>query len=104
MHKSTIALSLLLVASNGWWVYRAIDQAITKAYADQQSDAANRRVAALSKLASSTLRGTPKSEAMAMLRTLSTDSEPYEKDGALHTGWLTLPIDADGRVSEVRAE
>ena len=101
MKLSTSLLALLLVASNGFWLYREFDQGITQTYRSQERyENANRLVAA-SLIASEVVRERPKAEVSALLKRLFPTEPVFKKDGALHTIWLVLPVNSDGRVSQV---
>ncbi len=103
--KFTIAIRVaLLLASNAFWLYREIDQGVTRSYQNQERfEVASRQVAA-SVVASEAVRGKPKREAEALLKQLFPGEQIFEKDGALHTAWLTLPLTPQGQVSGVAAD
>lgn len=94
-------LGALLVGSNGWWLYHAIDQGVTDMYREQTMYEAANRVTALSVIATETVRGKTKTEASALLQRLFPGKAPFEKDGALHTTWITLTLSKEGIVSGI---
>jgi len=101
MKPSILLLCALLIASNGWWIYRTVDQGVTNTYREQERYEVANRVVALSALATEAVAGKPKSEAEATLRRLFPDEEPFEKEGVLHTLWISLPLSKEGRVTGV---
>ncbi|PZP32535.1 MAG: hypothetical protein DI603_10935 [Roseateles depolymerans] len=86
------------MVTNGAWLYRAFDQAVTEGYRrHERYENANRLVAA-STLASEAVRGRSKQEAEALLRRLFPSEQVFEKEDALRTIWLEMPLNADGSV------
>ena len=81
-----IILCLLLVASNIFWLYSAIDSGVTRAYMGQQiyeaDNSSDQAVGMLKKL----LTGKTKSEVQALAQEFS-DIESFEKEGCLWIGW-----------------
>jgi len=105
MPKIAIAvLAVLLVSSNTWWLYHAVDHGVTLAYRDQVLYEAANTNSALSKVSSHLMKGKTKDEADALLRTLFPAEQPYEKDGALHTTWLALQLNTNGAVAGVQKD
>ena len=93
-----IALGVLLIATNGYWVYSAIDLAVTEKYRQQEEYEGNNRLDAFEKLCSKLVGGMKKSEAIKLLNEISPDFEAYEKEGKLNTIWLSFKIDEQGNV------
>ncbi len=104
MKTIVVTLIALLFGSNLWWFYKIIDQAVTRSYREQVLYQAANRANALTKIANETLRGKSKADAEAMIRRLFPDETPYEKEGALHTNWLSLNISVDGRIIGLEQE
>ena len=101
MKTSTVALLALLLLTNGAWVYREIDHAVTEGYRrGERYENANRLVAA-STLATEAVRGRSRVEVEALLHRLFPTEESFVKDGSLHTVWLEMPLGADGAVTGV---
>ena len=101
MKPITVVLAALLVATNGAWLYRAFDHGVTESYRRQvQYENANRLVAA-STLAAESVRGRSKAEVEALLSRLFPTEPPFEKEGALQTIWISLPLNPDGTVRGV---
>jgi len=103
--KFTIAILVaLLLASNAYWLYREIDKGVTQSYRSQELfEGANRQIAAMV-LASEAVRDKPKREVEAILKRLFPEEQIFEKDGVLHSAWLTLPLTPQGRVSGVATD
>ena len=101
MKPIPILLAALLVATNGAWMYRAFDKAVTDSYQrHERYESANRLIAA-STLASESVRGKSKTEVEGLLRKLFPSEQPFEKEGVLQTLWLSLPLNPDGSVRGV---
>ena len=100
----TATLGLLLVGSNAWWMYQCIDRGVTNTYQEQERYETANRVVALSAIAGGALAGKPKAEVAALLKRLFPEHEPFEKDGSLHTIWVSLPLSATGLVTGVELE
>jgi hypothetical protein len=100
--KTIVALlASLLVATNAAWLYRALDHGIAESYrAQERYENANRLIVA-STIAAENVRGKPKAEVEALLRKLFPSEQPFEKDGALQTNWIFLPLNPDGNVGGV---
>jgi hypothetical protein len=99
MRKALIAaLAVLLIGTNAWWLYHAVDHGVTLAYRDQMLYEMANRASALSEISSHFLKGKTRAEAAALLQGLFPADQPYEKEGALHTTWLSLQLGANGTV------
>ena len=93
-----IALGVLLIATNGFWLYSAIDLAVTEKYRQQEQYEAKSRLETLEKLCSKLVSGMKKADAIKLLNEVSPDSEAYEKEGHLNTIWLSFRVDEQGNV------
>ena len=94
-------LVVALLASNGFWLYREFDRGVTQTYRNQERYEDANRLLALSVLATEAVREKAKDDAVALLKRLFPREQTFEKDGALHTTWLSLSITPQGRVSGV---
>ena len=106
MHPKTsagwtaLALGVLLVFSNVWWIYLTFDNAITASYRDDQmrwnqealSDALA-LIPAIQPMAS-------KSEITAFLQR-SSELKPFEKDGCVWFDNIGIKFDKNDRVAHV---
>jgi hypothetical protein len=97
-------LVVILVASNGYWLYHEVDRGITQTYQAQERYEIASRLVATSVIASEVVRDRPKEEAEALLRRLFPGEQVFEKEGALRTIWLSLPLTPQGRVSGVAVD
>jgi len=95
-----IVLGVLLLITNGFWIYSAIDLAVTEKYRQQEKYEAENRIKALEKLCNKLVSGMDKSEAEKLLNELSPDFEVYEKEGRLNTIWLSFKVSEHGNVAE----
>ena len=82
----------------------AIDQGITLSYRDQLLYEYANRIAALSKVSSHLLRGSSEEEVRTLLSQVLPDEEPFTKDGALNTTWLSFKLDDRNAVVEVEGD
>lgn len=91
-----IILGFLLLTSNAFWLYGAIDLAVTEAYRQQEEYELKNYSNALKKICNNFLTGMPKSEAVALMKTLNPEEEPWEKEGTLNSGWLVFHLSESG--------
>jgi hypothetical protein len=94
-----VVLGGLLLLTNGFWLYSAIDLAVTEKYRQQGEYEAEHRIEALENLCNKLVGGMPKSEAVKLLNELSPEFEAYEKEGRLNTIWLSFKVNEQGNVS-----
>ncbi len=95
-----IVLGLLLLLTNGFWLYSFIDLAVTEKYREQEEYEAENRIQALENLCNKLVSGMEKAEAVKLLNELSPDFEVYEKEGRLNTIWLSFKVNEQGNIIE----
>ncbi len=98
-----VILGALLVLTNGFWFYSATDLAVTEKYRQQEGYEAEKRIEALESLCDRLVAGMPKAEAVNLLNELSPKFEAYEKDGQIHTIWLSLQVNEQGHIVNEKA-
>ena len=105
MRNTSIAILLLstaLVASNSWWLYKAVDTGVTRAYAAQTcSEDAEALAQAISVLPAAARPGASRDSVVAAARR-GADEVVFDKDGLTWVGRLGLRFDAQGRLVEVQ--
>ena len=101
--RVAIALAVLLLMTNGFWLYQAADRAATEKYEQQEAYEANHRIASLERLCSKLVGGMPKAEAKKLLTEISPHVEPFEKEGRINSAWLSYQIDDKGNIAETGA-
>ena len=89
----------MLFVTNGLWLYRAVDLAVTEAYRQQEEYETQNRLKTLQGLCSKLIAGIPKAEAAKLLNELSPEVESYENDGRLNITWLSVNINDQGNVA-----
>lgn len=104
MNPFTYLLVVLLVASNGYWLYHEFDGGITRTYQAQERYEVASRLVATTVIASEAVRDRPKEEVEILLKRLFPGEQIFEKEGALRTTWLSLPLTPQGRVSGVEVD
>lgn len=97
-----IISTLLLVVTNGIWLYTALDLAVTEKYRQQEVYEDKSTIVALRRLCSHLVSGMPKSEAVALLSAVSPDFQPFEKEGYLNSTWLLFRL-ANSETVETQA-
>jgi len=103
MWKWTSAILLvLLIVSNGWWLYQAVDLAVTEKYRQQEEYEANRTISALKAVTSEFVRGSSKERLLETLGRALPEDEPFEKEGAIHVTFLSFPISEDDSIAGVQ--
>ena len=93
-------LTVLLVGSNAWWVYRALDQASIDKYQELELDyrlkSARAALQALPPLSADLRRDQVVARVAATLK----DEQPFDKDGWTVIAPLTFRFDAAGKLVE----
>ena len=101
MSKWVIGLLVsLLLATNGFWFYLALDHLSNQKYRQQEKYEAVNRAKALEDLCNKLAGGMQKNDAIRLLNDLSPDFEAYEKEGRLSTIWLSFRLDDQSNVME----
>lgn len=95
-----ITLGILLIATNGAWLYGAIDLAVTEKYRQQIEYENKQSLQAYEVLASYFLVGMHRTEVLNIVRKRFPEIEPFEKKDCLIAGWVMLPVGQDGRVKQ----
>ncbi|BBB26163.1 hypothetical protein [Amphritea japonica] len=91
---------VLLLVTNGLWIYSAVDLAVTEKYRQQGEYEARNRIEALESLCNKLVSGLPKPEAIEILNELSPDFAAYEKEGRLNTLWLSFKLNEQGHITQ----
>lgn len=92
-------LFMLLVVSNLWHFYNAIDKGVTNGYREQELfEFANQLIAA-SKLCDLSVKGKPKGEVVTLLQMTFPDEEPFVKERAVNTTWLRVELDRQSKAT-----
>lgn len=92
MKTIALILGLLLLFSNGWWLYQFIDKGITQSYADQQIYELEETRKQLMKSLPSIVENMPKDKLIEIVAQYS-DMDKFEKDGCVWIGWIGLKFD-----------
>lgn len=93
-------LVVLLIASNVFWLYGAVDQGVTKSYRDQKIYELNETRKQLMAVLPDVAQELSKEEVVTMVGK-HTELEPYEKGGCTWVGWLGLKFDQQGVLQAV---
>jgi hypothetical protein len=105
MKRSTyaiLALAIALVGSNLWWAYHAIDAGITATYRDDSFNATSVALKQHEAILLSVLEGKrSKDNIVAAAKAAANGSEPFEKQGVTHVGWVGLKFDAKNQLTGV---
>ena len=96
----TLVIAILLVVTNGAWVYMALDQAVTEKYRQQIEYEKTHQVESLKALASQLVIGKQKSEVEGILKSLFPE-EVYEKEGFLNTYWMLFRVGPDNSIVDL---
>ena len=94
-------LGVLLIVTNGFWLYMAADSLVTEKYRQAEDYERDRYAEALRNLVDHYVAGTPKHEMAAILETRFPDSLVFEKDGQLHASFISFTIGPDGNIASV---
>ena len=93
-----IVLGVLLLITNGFWFYSAVDLASSEKYRQQEEYEAKHKTEALKNLCSKLVSGMQKNAAIKLLNEISPEFKAYEKEGRINTIWVSLKIDEQGKV------
>jgi hypothetical protein len=106
MKRTTViisALTLALLASNGYWTYRFIDQGVTLAYQDSEYNEAQQALSqARAIIKVQATRNASRAEIIEAAQKAWSAGEPFEKEGYLWVGRLGLKFDSADRLTDVR--
>ncbi len=103
-HRVTIlALSLLLVASNAWWAYNALNAAVTAGYREASFHEHHEALAqALAILPVAARPQVTSAQILESAKQAARTSESFEKDGFVWVGHLGLRFSEAGRLLEAK--
>ena len=108
MKKISLMLVILLVVTNGYWIYSAIDRAISKTYADASFNSLQGAHNSLISLSTPLLLGRTSAEIRSLAKGKFSEDEIFEKpkggdagEDLLVVGWLTFYLDSQGRVTRI---
>ena len=89
---TTFVLIIALIASNGWWLYEAIDAGVTNKHQEQMM---YERTGMLKQLISATpeLSSEKSKNEIVTIVKKSTDKKFFEKEGTVWVGWTGLKFD-----------
>ena len=79
-----ITLGVLLLVTNGAWLFGAIDLAVTEKYRQLEEHNNQKKIIALTKLGNHFVAGQPKEEIQELIVRLYPDTESFEKEGHLY--------------------
>ncbi len=98
---TAVIMSVLLVASNGWWFYQTFDEAVTELYREQNRIEAERTISGLKAITNELVRGMPEADFRELLVQALPDEEPFDKEGRINVPFLSFPVSEDGVVTGV---
>lgn len=100
MKKKLLILPVvLLVLTNGFWLYAAIDLMVTEKYRQQVEYERIHSIDALNKLLTDYVHGIPKDELRARLERVFPDDMIFEKDGSLIGPWISFEITNEDKIA-----
>lgn len=106
MKRSTAVLLLLvalLIASNTWWAYNAIDAGVTAMYRDQVLEEQRQALIELLAVApEAASAGATRESVLAVARAAADRTTDLEKEGFVWVGKLGYRFSEEGRLLEVR--
>jgi hypothetical protein len=99
----TAALTVALVASNAFWLYKTVDSGVSYSYLnDSYQGARSTALQALAILPVATRVDSSQSEVVAAAAKAGGSADTFEKDGYTWVGNIGLKFDAAGRLIEAR--
>jgi len=97
----SLALTLLLAITNGFWLYSTFDTGVTLSYHDQVTYEFANRIKKLNKLCNHFIIGLPSDSMKIILNHQSKSDIVFEKDSALHALWISISV-FDGKVAGIK--
>ena len=97
----SIVLLLVLLLTNGFWLYLALDWGSGEKYRQQTAYERENQVEALKSLAEHFISGSSKVDLADTLAEVFPDEDPFEKEGAANCLWLSFPISPEGLVEGI---
>lgn len=91
-------LTVLLIGTNCFWLYSFIDRMVTEKYRQQEEYERENRLKALTKMNNHFVNGMQKEDLAKILKQLFPETEPFEKEGYLHTDWLSYKIKSNDKI------
>ena len=91
-------LTVLLIGTNGFWLYSFVDRMVTEKYRQQEEYESENRIKALTKLNNHFVNGMRKEELAKILRQLFPETEPFENNGNLNSLWLSYKVNDNGKI------
>ena len=99
--KITIAiLAVLLLVSNAFWLYQAVDAGASLSYRDQQTYVLEETRKQLMAVFPEVAKNATKEEIIAAANKY-TDQEAFEKEGCTWVGWLGFKFDKSNKLKSV---
>ena len=95
-----IILGILLVLSNGWWLYQLLDQGVTQSYRDQQVYELEETRKQLMNMMPSIAEDLTKEKVVDIASQYS-NTDKFEKDGCIWVGWIGLKFNRTGKLESV---
>lgn len=100
MKKTAIILGILLLVSNGWWLYHTFDQSVTLTYRDQELYELQSTQKQIMKMMPALSVRLSKDEVVSIVSQFS-DTETFDKDGCTWAGWVGLKFSSKGKLESV---
>jgi len=99
-----VALALLLVGSNLFWIFRAVDDGVTVTYMEASLDSLRDSQSAAITLANLNLIGLPADVALEKIRARVDAASVFEKqsENCIVVSQVCVQLDDSGRVSGIR--
>jgi hypothetical protein len=93
-----IVLAILLIGSNGFWLYAAVDLMVTEKYRQQEEYERRHQIEALVRLTDRLVQGMDKDRLRIILEDQFPDYKPFEKEGYLNSLWISFEIGSNNEI------
>jgi len=97
----SLLLVLVLLASNGYWLYLALDWGSAEKYRQLMAYERENQVEALKRLSDHFVQGSSKADLYETLAVVFPEEELFEKEGAVNCTWLSFPFTPEGLVDGI---
>ena len=100
MKKTAIILGILLILTNGLWLYKIFDQFVTQSFRDHQVYELEETRKQLMQMMPVLVENLPKEKIIEIASQYS-NTEKFEKNGCIWVGWIGLKFGKDGNLESV---
>jgi hypothetical protein len=91
-------LLVLLLGSNGWWTYLALEVLSVEKYRQMEHDGQESMLTTLFAITNELVHGLEKQALLELIENTVPDARPFEKGRAINIPSISFPLGPDGKV------